>query len=141
MSLILSHDINYMIFEYLDIEDLINVMLSCKSLKYDVENYSLKIKKQLFRELLNQYKCINCPSISYRISRICDNCVMDTCWECYSKTGNEFLETYFTNENYIILKCHYGCKYKCSNCNLFYKKKYIKKDDEKYKIICIFCED
>jgi len=139
--IVLTHDVNYIVFNYLDIRDLINLLSTCKSLKYDVEKYSLKIKKQIFKEFLNQYKCINCPSISYSISKICDNCVMDTCWECYNKTGNELLTPYNIVDDCIVLKCFYECKYKCSNCNLYYKKNYIKKDDEKYKIICIFCEN
>jgi len=141
MLSIVPHDVNYIIFEYLDINELINVMLCCKTLKYDIENYCLRIKKQTLRKLINEYKCINCPKISYSVSKLCDLCIMDTCWECYTKSGNEFLETHITDENYIILKCHYGCKYKCFNCNFFYKKKYIKKDENRYKIVCIFCED
>jgi hypothetical protein len=135
MSIVLSHDINYIIFEYLDINELVNIMLTCKILKYDIENYSVKIKKQIFKYLLNTYKCINCPSVSYNISNnLCDNCVMDTCWKCYTKPGNEFLKTYNTKYNYTILKCIYGCKYRCSECNLFYtKKEHIKK----HKKICI----
>ena len=138
---VIPHEVNYIIFEYLDINELINIMLSCKTLKYDIEKYSLKIKKKIFIKLINQYKCINCPKISYNISKLCDSCTMDTCWECYTKPGNEFLETHVTFENYIILKCHYGCKYKCFICNNFYKKKYIKKDENKYKITCMFCEN
>lgn len=138
---VLSHDVNYLVFDCLDIMDLLNLFLTCKTLKYDVEKYSVNIKKQIFRKLLNYYKCINCPSISYSISNICDNCIMDTCWECYNKSGSEFLSSCNTvDNNYLILKCIDDCKYKCCNCNFFYKKNYIKKYEDKYKIICIFCK-
>lgn len=139
--LVLSHDVNYLVFDYLDLVDLLNIFLTCKSLKYDVEKYSVNIKKQTFRNLLNMYKCINCPIVSYNISRICNHCIMDTCWKCYNKIGSEYLTPHNTKNNYIVLKCINECKYKCSNCNLFYKKKYIKKEDVyKIKFICVFCK-
>lgn len=137
MSLVLSHDINYLIFNFLDVNDLVSLFSTCKSIKYDIENYSVKIKKQIFKKLLEKHKCINCPTISYNIFELCDECVMDTCWKCYNRTGNELLASYNTKKNYTILKCIYECKYKCSNCNFIYKKNYIKKNG--YKIICIFC--
>ena len=120
MSLVTnSNDVNIEIFKYLQIEDLLQLYNTNKTLKYDVEKYSKINYNVSFQELLKKYKCIHCYNIcETSVFKLCDNCVCDTCWKCFNKTGSDKLiinSTYNNSGDRTSYETdyYYFC---CENC-------------------------
>ena len=108
-----SNDVNMEIFKYLQIEDLLRLYNTNKTLNYDVEKYSKINYNMSFQELLEKYKCLHCHNICETSNfKLCDNCVCDTCWNCFDKIGSDKLiinSIYEKSGNNYLYFC-------CANC-------------------------
>ena len=147
MSLILnSTDLNIQIFEYLIFEELLNLYKTNKILITDIERFTFVKYKKSFKQLYIDNKCLHCNNLCDNIKfKLCDMCVLDTCWNCYSKVGNVNLYTCqinqlnsYTDHIFYQIKCNSDCNYNCRSCNKNYNKNNV--IIEKCIIKCISCK-
>lgn len=137
---LLPNDLISEILKFLEISEIRSLHLTSVSLNKDVEKYSIQIKKMSFNDLIKKYICLHCNNI--HDYKICNNCITDTCWNCFRKIGQENLKVVNCNiDGYysLIFLCIRNCKYKCKNCLSFYKKEYIWKNEKDFTFVCYFC--
>jgi len=144
MSLITnSSDINFEIFKYLNIEELLNLYKTCKLILKDIDKFSFNKYKKNFKQLYLENKCIHCNNLSDNMSfRLCDKCALDTCWTCFNKVGSLQLFAYNKWDNninvwYPSYKCFGHCIYKCFYCKRNFNKYDIVVNNS--VITCITC--
>ena len=139
----ISTDTNFLIFKYLNFEDLINLHKTNKLFNEDIEKYCKHIYKRPFWKVLYDKKCIHCDNICTNEKfKVCDECTCDTCWNCFTKIGSENIILKYKKDRYK--HCYYPyyscvkCNYKCKKC----KRNYINKDDVIIKncnVVCLGC--
>jgi hypothetical protein len=121
-----STDINLEIFKYLRFEELLNLYKTNKMILSDIEKYSKIQYKKTFKQLYFDNKCLHCINLCDNINfRVCDNCILDTCWFCFYKSDNQNLRfvdnyDYFLKRYISSVKCIGNCIYKCYKCKKIY---------------------
>lgn len=137
-------DINFMIFKYLNFEDLIQLYKTNKLFNRDMEKYCNYTYKRSFSKVLYDKLCIHCNNIcSNEKFKVCDNCTCDTCWNCFTKIGSDKMILSYKYDKNIMSFCPYYlcidyCNYQCKKC----KRNYTNKNDviiKNCRVVCLAC--
>lgn len=130
----LCKDLTCEIFKYLKYNELEKTNIVNKSFYNDVSFFCNVYKKNTLKMLLHDKKCYNCENqCDTRYFKLCDQCVMDSCWKCYNKIGSINLHVNHNNDN---IECIKQCKFKCYSCKVFVNKYYKDKLNDIYCVIC-----